>query len=185
MCDATSRKKRSIDRTQHIKSQTSPRVNKVVKREATETQEEIELRTYGSRLRYQCGKARKFLDGETGQHYVDRWMTCNWNTSWTLVDTLDPCDWVACLYPPDPPPEALLALDWDGTPIEFGGNVSYVCANEDLYFESDKDMTEYNVTCLDDPRGTWDEPKEWPVCFNCKSCYLVFTFTPKSLNSFF
>ena len=95
-------------------------------------------------------------------------MTCNWNTSWTLVDTLDPCDWVACLHPPDPPPEALLALDWDGNPVEFGGNVSYVCSDEDLYFESDKDMAEYNITCLDDPRGTWDEPKEWPVCFNCK-----------------
>ena len=93
-------------------------------------------------------------------------MTCNWNSSWTLYDSLDTCEWVACLYPPQPPEEALLALQWDGLPTEFDGNVSYTCKDENLYFEMDKDMSEYNVTCLED--GTWDEPTEWPVCFNCK-----------------
>ena len=135
-------------------------------REVEESAEELELRSYGSRLRYQCGLARKFLDPETGRHYDERWMTCNWNSSWTLYDSLDTCEWVACLYPPDPPEEALLALQWDGQPTEFYGNVSYTCADENLYFEADKDMPEYNITCLED--GSFDEPAEWPVCFKCE-----------------
>ena len=140
---------------------------KMKKREVKESAQEIELRSYGSRLRYQCGLARRFLDPETGRHYDDRWMTCNWNSSWTLTDTLDTCEWVACINPPTPPEEALIALQWDGNPIEFNGNVSYTCKDENLYFEMDKDMEEYNVTCLED--GSWDVPAEWPVCFNCKS----------------
>ena len=135
-------------------------------REAEESAEELELRSYGSRLRYECGLARKFLDPETGRHYDERWMTCNWNSSWTLYDSLDTCEWVACLYPPQPPEEALLALQWDGLPTEFDGNVSYTCKDENLYFEMDKDMSEYNVTCLED--GTFEEPEEWPVCLNSK-----------------
>ena len=73
---------------------------------------------------------------------------------------------MACLYPPQPPEEALLALQWDGLPTEFDGNVSYTCKDENLYFEMDKDMIEYNVTCLED--GTFEEPEEWPVCLNSK-----------------
>ena len=148
-------------------------------REAEESAEELELRSYGSRLRYQCGLARKVLDPETGKHYDERWMTCNWNSTWTLYDSLDTCEWVACLYPPEPPEEALLALQWDGQPTEFEGNVSYTCKDENLYFEIDKDMPEYNVTCLDD--GTWDEPTEWPVCFNCESH--IYHFISKSFDS--
>ena len=106
------------------------------------------------------------MDPETGKHYNERWMTCNWNSTWTLYDSLDTCEWVACLYPPEPPEEALLALQWDGQPTEFEGNVSYTCKDENLYFEIDKDMPEYNVTCLED--GSWDEPTEWPVCLNSK-----------------
>ena len=44
------------------------------KREAVETDEEVALRSYGSRLRYECGLARMFVDPETGGHYQDRWM---------------------------------------------------------------------------------------------------------------
>ena len=87
------------------------------KREAAGTVEELEERSYGSRLRYECGLARRFVDPETGGHYVDRWMQvgddggdrimmcpqCNWNNSWTPTDSLDSCDWVQCLYPPPPP----------------------------------------------------------------------------------
>ena len=87
------------------------------KREAVETVEELEERSYGSRLRYECGLARRFVDPETGGHYLERWMQvgddggdritmcpqCNWNNSWTPTDSLDSCDWVQCLYPPPPP----------------------------------------------------------------------------------
>ena len=164
ICASKSRKKRST--TTPFTSSINENIPNLKKREVEESAQEIEMRSYGSRLRYQCGLARRFLDPETGRHYDDRWMTCNWNSSWTLTDTLDTCEWVACINPPTPPEEALIALQWDGNPIEFDGNVSYTCKDEDLYFEMDKDMEEYNVTCLED--GSWDVPAEWPVCFNCK-----------------
>ena len=131
-----------------------------------ETREEMEMRSFGSRLRYECGLARKFLDPETNDHYDERWMQCNWNNSWTLYDSLDDCVWVQCLYPPDPPPDTQLAVTWSGDPVEFHDNVSYVCDGEDLYFEWEREMEEFNVTCL--PGGAWDNPIEWPICVHCK-----------------
>ena len=59
------------------------------------------MRSYGSRLRYQCGKGRRFLDEDTKEHYDERWLQCNWNQTWTQTDILDQCDWVQCLYPPE------------------------------------------------------------------------------------
>ena len=59
------------------------------------------MRSYGSRLRYQCGKGRRFLDEDTKEHYDERWLQCNWNQTWTRTDSLDACDWVQCLYPPE------------------------------------------------------------------------------------
>ena len=53
-----------------------------------------ELRSYGHRLRYECGLARRFLDEELEETYEERWLTCNWNTSWTEFSTLDTCVWV-------------------------------------------------------------------------------------------
>ena len=168
VCQGNNRRKRDVHQIQTENSAKSnlELISMRAKREAEESAEELELRSYGSRLRYECGLARKFLDPETGRHYDERWMTCNWNSSWTLYDSLDTCEWVACLYPPQPPEEALLALQWDGLPTEFDGNVSYTCKDENLYFEMDKDMIEYNVTCLED--GTFEEPEEWPVCLNSK-----------------
>ena len=54
---------------------------------------ETELRSYGSRLRYECGEARMFYNPEVSANgtYEERMMQCNWNTSWTLEDSLDPC----------------------------------------------------------------------------------------------
>jgi hypothetical protein len=73
----------------------------VVKREAVaETEDEVAMRSYGSRLRYQCGPARLFKDDFTGELYAERWMQCNWNETWTRTDTLDECVWIECLHPP-------------------------------------------------------------------------------------
>ena len=140
----------------------------------TESEEELDLRSYGSRLRYECGPARKFFDPEAEEEYPERWMQCNWNTSWTLHEKLDECIWVQCLYPPDPPAGTLLASTWNGDPVDFRSNVSYVCESDDLYFEMDREMTEYNITCM--PGGNWDEPDEWPVCFGCKCSLIHFQF---------
>ena len=134
-----------------------------------ETEEEIEVRSYGSRLRYECGAARMFYDIEAYEgedpYYTERWMTCNWNNSWTLTDTLDECRWVQCLYPPDPPAESGLLLTWTGDPVEFYENVTYVCA-EGTFFEWDREMVEYNISCMEG--GSWDKPTVWPVCVPCK-----------------
>ena len=139
-----------------------------LKRQVEETEEEIDLRSYGSKLRYECGLARMFLDPEYEETYTETWMQCNWNNSWTPVDTLDDCIWVACLYPPNPPEEAFIKYTWTGDPVEFYENVSYVCQEDDTYFEWDREMTEYNVSCL--PGGNWDEPEIWPICLPCKFC---------------
>ena len=129
---------------------------------------ETEIRTFGSRLRYQCGLARKFYNPELSLAgtYDERMMQCNWNTSWTLEDSLDPCVWTQCLYPPPPPDNTLLLSTWRGDPVEFHDNVSYVC-QEGLYFEQDREMAEYNLTCQTD--GSWIEPPVWPICLPCKN----------------
>ena len=74
--------------------------------------------------------------------------------------------WTQCLYPPDPPPATRLASTWSGDPVDFYGNVSFVCEEEELYFEWDRDMEEFNITCQ--LGGTWDEPEEWPICLPSK-----------------
>ena len=51
--------------------------------------------------RYKCGIARQFEDPETGEQYSERWMTCNWNKTWTKTDTLDECVWTQCINPPE------------------------------------------------------------------------------------
>ena len=51
-------------------------------------------------IRYECGLARKFFSKETRKTYNERWMSCNWNKSWTPSDTLDECVWVQCINPP-------------------------------------------------------------------------------------
>ena len=70
------------------------------RRQAEETEEEILQRSYGSKLGYECGLARRFEDLETSELYSERWMNCNWNKTWTPVDTLDECVWIQCINPP-------------------------------------------------------------------------------------
>ena len=129
--------------------------------------EKTELKSHGTKLRYECGLARKFYDEILEETYDERFMTCNFNKSWTEFDILDPCIWVQCLYPPEPPAGTNLKLLWDGAPVNFTNTVSYVCKEDNLYFEWDKEMPEYTVACM--PGGTWDAPKEWPRCLNCKT----------------
>ena len=59
---------------------------------------------------------------------------------------------------------------WSGEPVEFHENVSYVCSSDDLYFQWDREMVEFNVTCR--PGGQWDQPAEWPVCLHCENLSL-------------
>ena len=59
------------------------------------------MKTTSYTIRYECGLARKFYDTEAELHYDERWMTCNWNNTWTKFESLDECVWVQCLYPPE------------------------------------------------------------------------------------
>ena len=59
-----------------------------------------------------------------------------------------------------------LCLCCQGDPVNFTDTVAYVCAGDELYYEEDRDMLEYNVTCL--PGGDWAEPDVWPRCVQCE-----------------
>ena len=99
---ASGRKKRSIgDLPLNFAQFELGATPNIVKRGAVETHEKVAMRSYGSRLRYECGLGRKFLDDFSEQHYDEKWLQCNWNKTWTRTDTLDKCDWVQCLYPPE------------------------------------------------------------------------------------
>ena len=74
--------------------------------------------------------------------------------------------WTHCLDPPQQPPETRLSVTWLGDPVEFYDNASYICPGDNLFFEWDRDMVEFNVTCL--PGGAWEQPDVWPVCVPCK-----------------
>ena len=162
------RKKRSpsIDGSERSSAHPVPLRPRRQTEETSESEAELATRSYGSVLRYQCGLARRFYDPELGQEYDERTMTCNWNNTWTRHEVLDSCVWTQCLYPPDPPPGTRLVSTWSGDPVDFYGNVSYVCEEEELYFEWEREMEEFNVTCL--PGGLWDGPTEWPVCVPSK-----------------
>ena len=115
-----------------------------------QTKDEESISFYGNTLTYECGLARRFLDSESDLLYDKRSMTCNWNKTWTPSPELDSCEWVACIHPPEAPPFANLVVEWDGLPVNFTHNVSYSCSSDDVptYFELDKKMLDYNVTCL-------------------------------------
>ena len=131
-----------------------------------ETQDEIDRRSYGSRLRFECGKARRFYDPEAEELYDERTIQCNWNNTWSRHDYIDECVWTQCLYPPPSPEGYLLTTTWAGDPVEFYDNATYICDGEELYFEWDRDMAEFNVSCL--PGGAWELPDEWPRCVACQ-----------------
>ena len=65
-----------------------------------------------------------------------------------------------------PPADTRLISTWTGNPVEFNDSVSFVCQSENIFFELDKEMPEFNVTCLEG--GSWDEPEIWPICLACK-----------------
>ena len=161
------RKKRNVDESSKL-------ANVRRKRETLDVMEADEIKSHGTMLRYECGLARKFYDEGLEEQYDERFMTCNFNKTWTEHDYIDECVWIQCLYPPEPPKETNLKLIWDGSPINFTESVSYVCKEDDLYFESDRELQEYTVQCL--PGGSWDAPDTWPRCLHCKS--LKYFFIP-------
>ena len=67
-------------------------------------------------------------------------MECQWDKSWTPVDYLEPCTWVQCINPPDPPPGTNLVSLWDEAPVGFFNSSDYACFEEDFYFEMGREV---------------------------------------------
>ena len=67
---------------------------------------------------------------------------------------------------------------WNETPVDFYSTVGYRCKNDSLFFEQDKDLVQWNITCL--PGGSWQIPDLWPRCLPCK--YEIQLFIGKKLS---
>ena len=127
-------------------------------------------RNYMTNLTYTCGSARRFMTSEGPME--EQAMTCTWDRVWEPSEDLETCNWVACLKPPTPPLSTHLRVtDWDGQPIEFGGDVHFVC-DRGLMFEDDSAQEEQTYSCQDGTvkgtkRGFFDVPEDeedWPRC---------------------
>ena len=142
----------------------------VLIRNKRETIEDEEARFYGTTLVYECGLAREFYDPEKDSTYIQRNITCNWNKTWSPINELDDCVWVACVDPPQPPFASRMVVDWDGIPVNFTDDFSYTCNSNDVprYFENNRSQEVFSVTCL--PSGGWLIPAVWPLCLETVSC---------------
>ena len=48
----------------------------------------------------------------------------------------------------------------DALIFEFGENATFKCESGDIYFEQDRDMRSFDLTCQ--TNGRWNAPFEWP-----------------------
>ena len=130
-------------------------------------------KNYMTNLSYWCGSAREFVSPD-GSHSPSQELSCQWDRRWSGSTLLPPCDWVACLQPPLPPPNThLRSTGWFGLPLAFGQQVSYVC-EKGRQFEEDPSQKEVRYTCqdgtqsgLESLRGFFDVPEndeDWPNC---------------------
>jgi hypothetical protein len=66
-----------------------------------------------------------------------------------------------------------MVSNWNGMPVEFKANSSYSCKSGGFYFEMDRDINAWNLSCV--PGGTWAIPTNWPRCVQSKfMCILVY-----------
>jgi hypothetical protein len=68
-----------------------------------------------------------------------------------------------------PPPSTGLASNWNGQLVPFFSNTSYSCANNSIFFASNRSQANWNLTCL--PGGVWNVPATWPTCISSKIIY--------------
>ena len=125
---------------------------------------------FNASLTYSCGRARHFVDADTGFTAMNKTMTCQWDSQWLPDNVLGRCEWYACLRPPTPPKGTRLRVtDWDGEPIQFGRKVRFVC-ELGTAFEHDPHLEGIEFECRDGSvnksmRGFFDTPDgDWPRC---------------------
>jgi hypothetical protein len=77
--------------------------------------------------------------------------------------------WTQCASPPVPEGAGIKPI-WDGkSPIDFWANITYECANRNLFFEDDRERKSFQLQCND--RGKFFEPAIWPRCVASKYSY--------------
>ncbi len=84
---------------------------------------------------------------------------------------IDECGWVGCI---DPPTGDGLKSDWDGSTLDFGSNVTYTCAEEDTFFEDDREKTNFTLDCM--PQGRWQAILPFPSCVKSKNALTAMEF---------
>ena len=60
----------------------------------------------------------------------------------------------------------MLHSNWDGKPVAFGNFTRYSCIDDKHFFEMDKSLTTWIISCLS--TGKFDTPKVWPICVKSK-----------------
>jgi hypothetical protein len=137
---------------------------------------------FETEITYECDVGRRFAHYTINEtiYYDRKTLYCEWNRTWTPEEPvsiwsdlkeqisfifsfkLDECEWIQCIDPPVPNGHGVKLL-WDGvTPYEFYSNATYTCEKYGLWFEEDRDMTNFTLQCL--PGGRWKVPRPWPRC---------------------
>ena len=96
------------------------------------------------------------------------------------------CERTHCLDPPNKNVTKRMSQDPAERLIPIGEDAKYTCmSNESTgglrYFNVDKNMTSFDITCLDD--GSF-EAKAWPVCYEHHGIFLVYCMSWVQFNLF-
>jgi hypothetical protein len=65
-----------------------------------------------------------------------------------------------------PPDDSNLVSTWNGVPVGVGANTSYICNSNSVFFEMDRNVPSWNLTCVSG--GVWGLPVTWPRCLPSK-----------------
>ena len=134
---------------------------------------------YGTYLSYVCPIGSQFVTADPDVTVPTTEMSCGWNGTWSPIDQLPACKgssiirthWlfrtkpfmpmllsivaIGCVNPRVPLPGQRMLLDpsyVEDDIVSFGHNLSYSCVPF-TFFDHDKDLEEFVITCQED--GTW------------------------------
>ena len=70
-----------------------------------------------------------------------------------------------CLTAPDPPTQTSLEAIWDGEPVDFDTEITYICSRKQKFYD---DFYQENITVLCKNGNIWETPQVWPNCVESK-----------------